>query len=342
MPVPVEAPSAAAPFRRRLSMRRVLLLALTLAALFLAIEAFRVLVGTNIHTIIPGQAYRCAQPSAQDLDELIAAYRIRSVVNLRGNCDGTDWYIDECRATHYHNVSQHDINFSAGRLPSTSELRQLLEVLDHTDYPILLHCRRGADRTGVAATMVLLLKTAAPLAEARQQLSCRYGHVAMGRTASLDQFVDYYACWLETAGRLHSPDTFRDWALHHYCPGACWSVLSWAEPPPTGVRVGQNIVLRVRVRNASLLSWRLSPALTAGVHLGCFLFNEQDQQIAGVKAGLRDGEVHRGETVEFTVVLSPVRQPGRYRLQVDMSDEQQCWFYQTGSEPLNGELVIRE
>ena len=116
-----------------------------------AAEVGRVLWGTNFHTVVPGRVYRCAQLSGPALTRLIQAHGIRTVVNLRGCCAPFPWYLDECRATHHRDVAQEDVCFSAGRLPSGPELRRLVEVLDRTEYPILLHCRRGADRTGTMA-----------------------------------------------------------------------------------------------------------------------------------------------------------------------------------------------
>jgi hypothetical protein len=338
----VEGPTAAAPLLRRWTLRRFAVLVLTAAVLPLACEAYRVAFGANIHTVIPGQVYRCAQPSAPTLEQLIAEYHIRTVVNLRGPCDGMEWYADECRTTHHANVSQYDLNFSANRLPSVGELRQLVEILDRAERPLLLHCRRGADRTGMASMMVLLLQGDTELAEARRQLYWRYGHVAVGRGAALDQFVDFYADWLRTTQQQHRPAIFRDWVQNHYVPGSCWSVLTLAQPLPAEVRCGKPIALQLRVRHGGVLPWRLSPLVTAGVHLGCHIFDEQDRLLDMVKTGLREGEVLPGQTVDFTLQLPAFQQPGRYRLQLDMVDEQQCWFYQVGSEPLEQELIVRE
>ena len=96
------------------------------------------------------------------------------------------------------------------------------------------------------------------------------------------------------------------------------------------------------MRNVSIRPWRLSPQQTAGVHLGCLIFDEQDREVDLVKSGLRDGEVQPGECIDFTVAVPPLHKPGRYRLQMDMMDEQQCWFYQVGSQPLEMELTVRE
>jgi hypothetical protein len=54
---------------------------------------------------------------------------------------------------------------------------------------------------------------------------------------------------------------------------------------------------------------------------------------------LLDAVVAPGQGIDLTVVIPAVRIPGSYRLWVDMVDEQQGWFYQIGSEPLEIELT---
>jgi protein tyrosine phosphatase (PTP) superfamily phosphohydrolase (DUF442 family) len=337
VPVP-----ASAAVRRRLPLRRGMVWALVVGVLLLSFEAYRVVFGSNFHTVIAGQVYRCSQPSGGELDHLIAAHQLRTVINLRGNGDTAPWYLEETRATHRHNVSQEDICFSAGRLPSTSEVRRLIDVLEHSEYPILLHCRRGADRTGLAAAMVMLLNTDAPLQAARWQMNPRFGHVPLGRPGQLDGFLGFYEAWLDGQGQTHSPQTFRHWALCEYRPGSCWCELRLLKPPPAEVRTHAPIAFQVRARNTSLLQWRLNPMQTAGTHLGCHIYDDHDCLIAAVKTGLRDEIVAPGQSVDFTLVLPAFARPGRYRVQIDMIDERQCWFYQTGSEPLELEVIVRE
>src|SRR5437879_788301 len=111
--------------------------------LALGTEAFRVFLGSNLHVILPGHAYRSAQLTANELEQVVRAYGIRTVINLRGCCDPWPWYLEESRVTHRMQIEQEDICFSSGRLPSTTELRHLVEVLDRTEYPVLFHFRRG-------------------------------------------------------------------------------------------------------------------------------------------------------------------------------------------------------
>src|SRR5438105_1957845 len=112
-----------------------------------------VLVGPNRHTVIPGRVYRCSQPGPDDLAYAVNRYGIRTVINLRGFSPEYDWYKDEARATLASGINQEDVTLSANRLPPPPEMRRLLEILDRTEYPILIHCKQGADRTGLVSAM---------------------------------------------------------------------------------------------------------------------------------------------------------------------------------------------
>jgi protein tyrosine phosphatase (PTP) superfamily phosphohydrolase (DUF442 family) len=328
--------------RQRRPWRRYLSVGLAIVAVPLAIEGYRVSFGGNFHAVVPGRIYRCAQPTEAAVKEAVAQYGIRTIVNLRGSSDTFPWYLEESRATHDCNISQEDVCFSAGRLPATSEVRRFIEVLDHSEYPILMHCRRGADRTGIAAVIAVLLTTETSLADARSQLGLRFGHLALGRPGQLDLMFDFYEDWLKGQGKAHSKEVFRDWALHHYCPGTCWCELTLVQPPPAAVQVDEPVAIRVRSKNTSLGPWTLKPQWWAGVHMGCHIYDEQDYAVGVVKAGLRDGFVAPGESADFTMVVPALKKPGRYRLILDMTDEQQCWFFQMGSTPLELELIVRE
>lgn len=316
---------------------RGLVLGLVLALL---VEAGRVMFGPNIHTVLPGRVYRCAQLSAPRLEKLIHTYGIRTVVNLRGFSAPLPWYLAETTATHALNVSQEDISFSAGRIPPVHEFRRLVRVLDETEYPILLHCRQGADRTGVAAAVVLLLQTDQPLAQARRQLGLRYGHVALDRAAYLDHFLDLYAAWLGRQDIEHSPAAFRRWVDEDSFPGECQSEFQLlAMPRPVSVHTPFGV--QVRVRNHGLETWHFSPNNTAGHHLVFVLSDMLNHEVTSGRSGLFDAAVGPGEQINLTVPL-PGLAPGQYQLRVDMLEEKHCWFSQAGSEPLEVELVVHE
>jgi predicted protein tyrosine phosphatase len=331
-----------APISRR-SLGRILLRG-TAAGLLLGLagHAVYVLCGPNYHTVVPGLVYRSGQPSAARVADLVRRKGIRTIVNLRGCCDPLDWYGAETREANRLNISQEDISFSAGRLPSAPCLRQLIDVLDRSEYPLLFHCHKGSDRTGMASTIALLLKTSASLEEARKQLGWRYGHLPVGRTTNIDRFFDLYAEWLVAHGLTHSPECFHHWALAEYCPGECRCRFEVLDPPgdPVVLPWYRQSPVRVRCWNTSIKPWRLHPGTNAGIHLGFWIYNAAHQEKTSGKAGLFHAVVPPGGYIDLTIVV-PLLEPGRYHLRIDLMDEQHAIFEQTGSEPLFCRLEVR-
>src|SRR5262249_28537214 len=155
--------------------------------------------------------------------------------------------------------------------------------------PVLLHCQRGADRTGLAAAVALLLQPGTGYAEARRQLGWRYGHVALSHPANLDRFFDLYTDWLRQQGLEHSPAVFRRWASDGYRPAAYWATLELLDP--TCLAAWRRYGLRVRAHNTSGRPWRLRPGENAGIHMVFALYDEQGRAQYGGRAGLFDAEV---------------------------------------------------
>jgi protein tyrosine phosphatase (PTP) superfamily phosphohydrolase (DUF442 family) len=303
-------------------------------------EVNRLCATNNLHTVIPGRVYRSGQLSPDDLEGVIVRYGIRTVVNLRGCSDPLPWYLDECRKTHQLQTQQADICLSAGRLPSAVEMRRLVRILDQTAYPILLHCFRGADRTGMASAVVLLLQTETGFTEARRQLGPRYGHARLGRPAYLDQFLDFYEEWLEHNQRVHSPATIREWIEHGYAPPECRCHLEPLQVPeylPLGIPSS----IRIRCSNAGSESWYLRPGNNAGTHIGFQIWEPDGNSLGEHRSGMFEAVVAPGETIDLTLPLPVLHKKGRHHLFVDMIHEQHCWFHQTGSEPMEMDIEAR-
>jgi protein tyrosine phosphatase (PTP) superfamily phosphohydrolase (DUF442 family) len=335
---PALAPALA---RRRRPLRWLWRLSLVVALIFVGYEVGRRLFGANFHTVIAGRVYRGAQPTPRMVKELAGDYGVRTIINLRGCGLPQDWYDKESRTAQHLGVDLEDICFSPVRLPSSLELRRLVEVLDRAAYPVYLHCRRGADRTGMAAVIVMLLQTDKPLAEARQQLGIRYGHVALGQTRVLDRFIDLYEDWLNKQGRSHDQAAFRHWLMEEYRGGWCSAKFEEFTPLASRAHVGEPIGYRVRVRNTGTDDWQFRAGPQSGMHLA-YQVRDGDKIVAEGRAGMFDRKVDPDEAVTITLVVAPLARAGRFRLFVDMVEEQHCWFHQAGSEPVEEELVVAE
>jgi protein tyrosine phosphatase (PTP) superfamily phosphohydrolase (DUF442 family) len=301
-------------------------------------QAYRVTLGSNWHALLPGRVYRCAQLSYDQLVDRVRTHGIRTVVNLRGCCPDFDWYLGEARATSDLDVCQEDVTLSATRLPPADELRRLVEVIDRAEYPLLIHCRQGVDRTGLAAVAVLLLSTDMPYAEARSQLGLRYGHVRVGPTRAMTQFFALYERWLAARGLEHSRAAFRRWACDEYCPGRCRGSLELLDP----VRpvAGEPLAVRVRARNLAPEPWALRPGTGTGVHVRFVVYDEAVAPVQVGRSGLFAADVLPGGAVDLTLAVAALPRAGTFRLVADLLDGQQASFSQFGMEPLTLELRV--
>jgi hypothetical protein len=307
--------------------------------LCLSFEAYDVLIGQNFHVVRPGAVYRAAQLSGPDLQALVAAHGIRTVICLRGCCLPMPWYLEQTRAVQRLGVAQEDLGFCASRFPSSVEMRHLIEVLDNSEPPLLVHCFRGSDRTGLCCAAALLLHTDATVAEARRQMSWRYGHIAFSKTGRLDDFLDLYERWLGEHQLPHRPELFRHFACFEYCPGPLRARLEWRDVNPTVLRVGQPALLHVRCHNTSIDTWQFLPGL-GGIHLVGTLMG-YPEPLPHCRAGLFEATVRPGEHIDLELAVPPLHVPGRYALVLDMVEGPDLAFCLFGSTPLRWELEVR-
>lgn len=328
--------------RRRMRWRLGLYLVFLTCLAWPLYQAFHIFLSSNFHEVLPGQVFRSAQQRPEPLKEMIRRHGIKTVINLRGLCNGHPWYMDQCEAVQDLGINQEDLSFSAHRMPSAPELARLIEVLDNTEYPILLHCRQGADRTGLAAVVVRFLYTEDTLEQALTHMSYRYGHLPVGKTLYLDRFFELYTHWLRTTGIEHSSAHFRLWATREYRGGWCQHAIESVVPLQAKARRGEPVGYRVRLRNVSDHVWQFKAHELAGVHVGVEVLGPDNSLVRLVRAGLFEKEVPPGDTLEVTVVLPPFALPGRYRMRLDMIDEEHCWFQQAGAEAREEEILVHE
>ena len=94
------------------------------------------------------------------------------------------------------------------------ELLYLRDLIDHAPKPLLIHCKAGADRTGLAGVMTKLLDNSSSPEEARAQVSILYH--AMRSDSMGIPFLNLYTSWLNATGNKHSRDRFNQWLENEY------------------------------------------------------------------------------------------------------------------------------
>jgi protein tyrosine phosphatase (PTP) superfamily phosphohydrolase (DUF442 family) len=174
----------------------------------------------NFGVVLDRKVYRSAQLRAVDLSRAIEDHGVRTVLNLRGHHPEAAWYREERQATLGHGATQVDIAMSARDWMSREQLRALVDVLENAERPILIHCWRGSERTGLASAVAALLEPGSDESLAESQFSLRYLFVPMGGGVVTRRHLDQYEAWLASTHSVHSPATFRTWATEAFRPGS--------------------------------------------------------------------------------------------------------------------------
>jgi protein tyrosine phosphatase (PTP) superfamily phosphohydrolase (DUF442 family) len=173
----------------------------------------------NLGTVTPGRIYRSAQPTAKLLSSVIRQNRINTVLNLRGSNPDQAWYQQEKQATLEAGATLLDFPMSSDQWLSHDQIKTLLDVLDTTEYPILIHCEWGAERTGLVAAICALLKEGSRLENGRAEFSAYYLFLPVKDGLVMRGHLQLYERWLAMHGETHSPKIFRVWLTQAYEPG---------------------------------------------------------------------------------------------------------------------------
>jgi hypothetical protein len=113
-------------------------------------------------------------------------------------------------------VALFDLPLSATKRPSRGDLLRLIGTLDHCEYPLLIHCKAGADRTGLATAIYLMMQCNEPPRQALRAFTIYHSHVPLFGTEHLHEPIDEYANWLDAKGLEHTPERFRAWVKNEY------------------------------------------------------------------------------------------------------------------------------
>ncbi|OOY27785.1 hypothetical protein BMI90_11295 [Thioclava sp. L04-15] len=133
----------------------------------------------NFHTVVAGEFYRSNQPTATRLKTYKEKDRIQSVLNLRGAHPGEAWYDEEKAAAERLGLKLIDFKMSDSEVLGPARVAELEAVMAKAPKPMLVHCKAGADRTGLASALYLSHQKNRSSSEAGWQLSLLYGHIGV-------------------------------------------------------------------------------------------------------------------------------------------------------------------
>ncbi|HZV34942.1 MAG TPA: dual specificity protein phosphatase family protein [Verrucomicrobiae bacterium] len=163
-------------------MRYGLLVLLTIVLFALGVGAFlwnRFVLNHNFHVVSPGQVYRCGQLDVPDLTRVVQEHGIKSILNLRGGARTglTEWYRAETNAAWQLGVRYYDYELSASQELTEAQLDKIVNIMATAPKPLLIHCKSGADRTGLVGALYLYSFEGKPAKVADRELTMFYGHL---------------------------------------------------------------------------------------------------------------------------------------------------------------------
>lgn len=164
----------------------------------------------NIAEVAPG-VFRSSQPSPRQFERW-RRLGIKTVFNLRAERNCGSFLLEE-EACARLGLELINLQTRSRDVPSKDLIATADRLFETAAYPILLHCKSGADRAGIMSALYLLLRTDATVEEAQAALGLRYGHVRQAKTGMLDFFLAEFA-----EAHALTGIGFRDWVDTVYDP----------------------------------------------------------------------------------------------------------------------------
>ena len=157
----------------------------------------------NFYEVDPGKFYRSAQLTKGELEDVIKAHGIQTVISLRGYPQPILNAEPEFDTLKRLGVEFEKYDLSEDDFPSKEDLTSIISAFKNKKKPILIHCRSGADRTGMISALYQIEEMGISKEQALDQLSFKYWHIRNFHPA-MSEFVKIYDGW--------------NWALSNYNP----------------------------------------------------------------------------------------------------------------------------
>lgn len=125
--------------------------------------------------------YRSRQLTYKAFENYIQKCGLKTIINLKGEAPGEPWWENEQCVVEKYGINWVNIPLDGHKFQTVAQFSKLLKTFRDGPFPMLIHCEAGADRTGEAAALwVLLHNEKTPekwrLLEALRQLAPKYKH----------------------------------------------------------------------------------------------------------------------------------------------------------------------
>lgn len=168
----------------------------------------------NFYTISSNgyqKAFRSNHPSGFYVKKLKRQHNINTIISMR-RADTTGQYLLEKQACDQLGIELINHPMSSRAFPEPEKILEAKRILLTAQYPILIHCKSGADRAGIMSVFYKHFVEGQPISEALSQLSMKYGHFRWADTGKLDYFFEAFLAF----AKQHPDISFEQWVTDHY------------------------------------------------------------------------------------------------------------------------------
>ncbi|GGX71893.1 protein-tyrosine-phosphatase [Litorimonas cladophorae] len=152
------------------------------------------------------------QPSPERI-ALLAEEGIKTILNLRGPSPKGFYWLEK-EACEKHGIALINFRVYSRDVHTVEKIRDARDLFEKIEYPAMMHCKSGADRTGFMGVLYRHFHMGDTIAQAvDSELTLKKLHVKQGKTGMLDFFFNDYLKYAED-----HDITFMDWVETIYDP----------------------------------------------------------------------------------------------------------------------------
>jgi protein tyrosine phosphatase (PTP) superfamily phosphohydrolase (DUF442 family) len=148
----------------------------------------------NFHAISE-EAYRSAQPTMGQLERYSKKHGIKTIINLKGENPAGSYFLFEKEKCEALGLKLVNVGIMSRGIPEKERIAKAKEIFESAQYPIWMHCKAGADRTGIYATLYQYFRQHTPIKETNQLDFIPFGHVKASKAGKVDLYFDTFVAY---------------------------------------------------------------------------------------------------------------------------------------------------
>lgn len=157
---------------------------------------FTNLIRFNFHEIAKN-VFRSSQPTMWQLERITKKYNLKTIVNLKDENRNCPYFLFEEEKCKELGLKLVNVNISSRSFPTYERIVKYKEIMENMEGPVLIHCKAGADRTGIFCTLYQYFVEKKAMKDTNQLRFWPYGHFRWSNAGKSDYFFEEFAKYQE-------------------------------------------------------------------------------------------------------------------------------------------------